>query len=93
MTSENPARFFGMYPTKGSITAGADADFTIIDLKKRDVIRTENVVSKCGWTPWDGYKVKGVVVDTIVRGKEVVKDGKVIGEAGYGKFIPGTGVK
>lgn len=93
VTSENSSKFFGLYPKKGSITVGADADFTVIDLGKADVIKNEKVLSKCGWTPWDGYKVKGVPVYTIVRGKIVMEDGEVIGKPGDGEFMGGRGVK
>lgn len=89
VTSENSAKFFGIYPKKGTITVGADADFTIIDLGKDDVITTDRILSKCGWTPWDGYQVKGMPVYTVVRGKTVMKDGEVIGQPGDGKFISG----
>lgn len=92
-TSENSAKFFGLYPQKGAIAVGSDADLTVIDLEKEDVIETQKVISKCGWTPWDGYKVKGVPVYTIVRGKVVMKDGKIIGQPGDGKFIAGMGTK
>lgn len=89
LTSENPARHFGIYPKKGTIRVGSDADLTIIDMEKEDVIKTENMLSKSGWTNWNGYKVKGTPVYTIVRGTIVMEQGKVIGEPGYGKFVPG----
>jgi len=89
LTSENVAKHFGIYPKKGAIQVGSDADLTIIDLKKEDVITTEKVLSKCGWTSWDGYKVKGMPVYTIVRGTVVMENGKVVGKPGYGKFVPG----
>ena len=72
---------------------GADADFTIVDLGRADVIKTEKILSKCGWTPWDGYEVKGVPVYTILRGNVVMEDGEVLGQPGDGKFIPGMGEK
>lgn len=93
VTSENSAKFMGMYPKKGAIAVGADADFTVIDLNKVDVIKTAKVLSKCGWTPWDGYEVKGVPVYTIVRGKVVMENGEVIGRPGDGKFISGMATK
>lgn len=89
LTSENVAKHFGIYPKKGAIQVGSDADLTIIDLEKEDVMTTEKVLSKCGWTSWDGYKFKGMPVYTIVRGTVVMENGKVVGKPGYGKFVPG----
>jgi dihydroorotase (multifunctional complex type) len=89
LTSENPAKHFGIYPKKGVIQVGSDADLTIIDLNKKDIIKTENMLSKSAWTNWDGYKIKGMPVYTIVRGTVVMKDGKIVGTPGCGKFVPG----
>jgi dihydroorotase (multifunctional complex type) len=93
MTSENSAKFFKIWPKKGAMQTGSDADLTIIDLNKEDEIKTENMLSKCGYTPWNGYKVKGMPTHTIVRGKVIMDDNKVIGEAGFGEFVPGPGMK
>jgi len=89
LTSENPAKHFDIYPKKGSIQIGSDADFTIVDLNKEDVIKTEKMLTKSGWTNWDGYKVKGIPVYTIVRGTVVMENGKVIGKPGFGKLVTG----
>jgi len=89
VTSENAAKLFGLWPKKGAIQMGSDADLAIIDLTKEDILTNDKVLSKAGFTPWDGYKIKGLPVYTIVRGKIVMENGKVIGEPGYGKFVPG----
>ena len=76
---ENPASIFGIQ-NKGFIKKDFDADFTIIDLKKIIEIKNEKIESKCGWSPFDGYKFKGTPVVTIINGKIKMKDGKIIGD-------------
>jgi len=87
ITSYNPARIFGVYPRKGTIQVGSDADLTIVDMKREETITNETTYTRVGWTPYHGRKVKGVPVYTIVRGKVVMEDGKVVGKPGDGEFI------
>jgi len=77
---ENPCRIFGI-KNKGYIKEGFDADLTIADMSKEVVIKDEMIASKCGWTPFNNYKVKGFPVGTIVNGDLVMSDGKVILES------------
>ena len=84
---ENPARIFGIYPQKGAIRVGSDADVVIVDMEKEYVIQAEKLHSKQKHTPYDGLKVKGVPVLTMVRGEVVMENGEVIGKSGYGKFV------
>jgi dihydroorotase-like cyclic amidohydrolase len=84
---ENPARIFGIYPQKGVIQVGSDADVVIVDMAKESVIKAKELHSKHKHTPYDGLKVKGVPVLTMVRGEVIVENGKVIGKPGYGKFV------
>ncbi|HHX77958.1 MAG TPA: amidohydrolase family protein, partial [Firmicutes bacterium] len=84
--SEGPARKFNIYPQKGSLLPGTDADFTIVDMDKEKVLRAEDLHSKNKPTPYDGFKVKGVPVMTIVRGKVVMKDGEILGSP-QGKMV------
>ena len=77
---ENPCRIFGI-KNKGYIKEGYDADLTIADMNKEVVIKDEMIASKCGWTPFNNYKVKGFPVGTIVNGNLVMSDGKVILES------------
>jgi dihydroorotase (multifunctional complex type) len=88
ITSELPAKKFGFYPRKGTISVGADADFVIVDMKKERTISKEQGYSKCGYNPFEGWKIQGVPVSTIVRGTVVMEDEKVIGKPGFGEFIP-----
>lgn len=88
VTSERTAQVFGVYPRKGAIRVGSDADFAIIDLNKVVTVDKKTMYSKAReLTPYDGWKVRGWPVMTIVRGQVVMKDGDVIGEPGYGEFI------
>ena len=64
----------------GKIAKGFDADFTIVDLNKVIEIKNENIQSKCGWSPFNGYKFKGTPISTIVNGEIKMKDGKILGE-------------
>jgi len=86
LTSFNPAQAFGLYPKKGTIQVGSDADLTLVDLNKEDTIRTDSVYSKCGWTPYDGRLVHGLPIATLVKGKIVMWDGKILGRPGDGKW-------
>lgn len=86
--SENPAKIYGLYPRKGVIEAGADADLVILNMEKEEILSNERVISKCGWTPYHGMKIKGCPETVMVRGTIVFQDGKVVGKAGYGKFVP-----
>jgi len=76
---ENPAKIFGI-KDKGFIKEGFDADFTIIDLNKVIEIKNEKIESKCGWSPFDGYKFKGTPVATIINGEIKMKNGKLLGD-------------
>jgi allantoinase len=85
---ENPAKIFGIYPQKGTIQVGSDADLVIADMNKEHVIEAAKLHSKQKHTPFEGLKVKGMPILTMVRGEVIVKDGQVMGKPGYGKFIP-----
>jgi len=77
---ENPCKIFGI-KNKGFIKENYDADLTIVDMKKEQIIKDEIIASKCGWTPFNNYKVKGFPIGTIVNGILVMKDGKIISKA------------
>jgi len=90
LCSSNVAKIFGIYPRKGALQIGSDADITIVDPKKTMTIRSEGLYTKVAWTPYEGYEVKGVPVYTIVRGSVVMEDSEVIGKPGYGDFVKPT---
>ena len=77
MTSAGPQRVFGIVG-KGRIAVGYDADFTVVDLKRRETITNGWVKSRVGWTPYDGVTVTGWPVGTIVRGNTVVWQGELV---------------
>jgi dihydroorotase len=79
LTSAGPARVFRL-PDKGRIAEGADADFVLVDLARRETITNARIASRCGWTPFDGQEVTGWPVATVLRGRVVMRDGEVIGE-------------
>ena len=88
--SEAPARLMGLYPRKGAIKVGSDADFAVLDLKRSHTIRADQLRCIGDFTPFEGRKVKGKPVLTIVRGEVVAEEGEVLGKPGYGEFIPST---
>ena len=86
ITSENAAKIFGLYPKKGAIKPGSDADIIIFDPLKKWTVRYEDLNTRCGWTPYEGMKITGKTVITILRGKIIFKNGEFLSENGYGKF-------
>ena len=89
VTSYNTARIFGMYPKKGTIQPGSDADLTIVDLDLEQKVTPELLQSYADYTIYDGHLLKGWPVMTIVRGRVVMEGGQVDGKAlGHGEFVP-----
>jgi dihydroorotase len=88
LTSAGPARLFGI-ARKGRIAVGFDADFTVVDLKRRETITDAWVASRAGWTPYDGMAVTGWPVGTVVRGLRVMWDGELVapGRGDYIRFL------
>ena len=84
---ENPARLYGLYPRKGVIQIGSDADFTIVDLNQTHTLKAENMETACGWIPYEGWTITGKVTHAILRGKPIMSAGKVLGTPGDGQFI------
>ena len=78
LVCENPVKIFGI-KNKGFIKKGYDADFTIVDMNKKIVIKNENIESKCGWSPFDGFEFKGTPIFTIINGNTKMKNGQLIG--------------
>lgn len=82
-----PAQIFGLYPRKGVIREGSDADLVLIDLSKKAKITAEKLHYKVGWTPYEGTMVRGTPVMTISRGVVVAQGGEVVWEPSHGQFI------
>ena len=87
MTSEAPAKIWGIYSQKGNLLPGADADITVVDMTIKKIIRASELHSKNKTSPYDGMEVQGFPAATIVRGAFVMKDGKLTGKKGYGIFV------
>lgn len=89
LISSNPAKIFGLYPKKGVISVGSDADFVIIDPNMRRVISTDKLFTKCkdGAKVYDGWEVYGMPEYTIVRGNLVFANDKIMSLPGYGEIV------
>lgn len=78
VTSTRPAQLFGLYPRKGAIRIGSDADFAVVDLDAPDRITAATQYSAAEYTPWEGWKTRCRVTTTIVGGKVVYRDGTLV---------------
>jgi dihydropyrimidinase len=88
ITSYNTARIFGMYPRKGTIQPGSDADIVVIDLSQRQKVSPEILQSYSDYTIYDGWELRGWPVMTMVRGRVIMEDGKINESSrGYGQFV------
>jgi allantoinase len=84
-TSLNPAKAWGLFPGKGVIQAGADADIALVDMKREWSIDQSQLFSKSKITPWHGRRVQGGPVLTLVRGRIVMEGGRIVAEPGWGR--------
>ncbi|GIN21765.1 MAG TPA: allantoinase AllB [Bacillus bacterium] len=89
VTSRNAAIHFGIYPKKGALEIGSDADFTVIDLEREYTIDEQKTESMAKYNPLHGLQLKGKPIQTIVRGRVVYDEdnGGIVGEAGYGQYV------
>ncbi|HZW58538.1 MAG TPA: allantoinase AllB [Nitrososphaerales archaeon] len=77
VSSENPAKAWGLFPTKGCIEIGSDADLTIVDMNAKARVDASKFCSKAKWSPFDGFEVQGIPKYTVVRGCVVMANGQV----------------
>ena len=87
LTSTNHAKMYGLYPKKGSLAVGGDADIVVWDPDRKVTIRQDILHHGADYTPWEGYEVTGWPVKTILRGKLVYEEGAVLGVPGDGQFL------
>jgi dihydropyrimidinase len=88
LSSTNHARLYGLYPRKGTIAVGSDADFAIWDADKDVTIRWKDLHDNVGYTPYEGREIKGWPTVVVSRGRVVVENGKLNAERGSGQFLP-----
>ena len=87
LTSTNPAKLFGLWPEKGSLFPGSDADLVLFDPQRRQTIHHADLHDNVDYSPWEGFECQGWPVITLSRGEVVWQDGKFCGKAGHGRFI------
>lgn len=87
VTSTNAAKIYGMYPKKGTIAVGSDADLVIFDPDKEIEVTVDILHENVDYTPYEGFKLKGFPEVTLSRGEIIAKNGKFVGEIGRGEFI------
>jgi dihydropyrimidinase len=87
LLAENPARLFGLWPRKGTISAGSDADLVIFDPDTRVTISHRALATNCDYSPYEGLHASGWPVTTLVRGQVVVRDRVFRGRPGQGRFV------
>ena len=87
LTATNPAKLYGLYPRKGSIAVGADADLVIWDKDREVVIDNDMLHHNCDYTPYAGLRVRGWPAVVLSRGEIVVEEGKLLAQPGQGRFL------
>ncbi|WP_311954891.1 dihydropyrimidinase [Halomonas garicola] len=87
LTATNPAKIYGLYPRKGTIAIGSDADLTLWDASAKSTVRNAELHHDVDYTPYEGIELTGRPVLTLCRGRVVARDGKPEIDAGYGEFL------
>lgn len=87
LTSANPAAIFNLYPCKGALQVGSDADIAIVDINREKKVTREMIQSASDFSIYEGWSLKGWPVTTICRGRVAMRDGEPVSEPGWGKFI------
>ncbi len=84
---DDEARAYGIFPRKGTIAPGSDADLVVVDLKLEKVVRAEDLRGMSDFSPFEGKALRGWPVATIKAGKLVARDGEIVGEPS-GRYLP-----
>jgi allantoinase len=85
--SARPAQIFGLYPRKGTIAPGADADIVVLDMNKTSLVSPVEFRSKAKYSPFEGWPMRGVPAMTFVAGRLVARDGEIVGNPGTGTIV------
>ena len=85
---ENPARTFGLFPKKGTLRAGADADLVVLDMDKEVTFTADMMRSYADFTIYEGWKIKGWPSMTVCRGQVIFEGNQVVGKHGHGRYLP-----
>ncbi len=88
VSSTSVARLFGLYPRKGAIAIGSDADIVVLDPQRRQKAALADLHSDCDYSIWDGWEFEGIPTLTMLRGNILVENGQWTGAGGLGQFIP-----
>jgi dihydroorotase (multifunctional complex type) len=89
--SQAPARIYGLWPAKGRLAPGADADIVVVDPAESWQVSDDDILSKAGWSPFSGRTLRGRAVQTYLRGRLIADEGQVLAEPGFGAFLTGRG--
>jgi dihydropyrimidinase len=87
LTSTSPARIFGLFPRKGTVAPGSDADLIVFDPNRKMTLSAKTLHMKVDYNPYEGREVTGVPETVLSRGRVVVENGKFVGKAGAGSFL------
>ena len=88
LSTTNPAKIYGLYPQKGTIEVGSDADLAVWDPELETTISIDHLHDGMDYTPYEGLSVTGWPVLTISRGEIIWRDGEIAAEPGRGRFLP-----
>jgi dihydropyrimidinase len=90
ITSQNPAQVFGLFPQKGTLWPGSDADIVLIDPAANWTLTASQLHMAVDWSPYEGLDIEGAPVMTIARGEVIVEQGEFLGSEGRGRYVPRT---
>jgi len=88
LTSTSPAKIFGLFPRKGTIAPGSDADIVVFDPERSMTLSASTLHMRVDYSPYEGRQVTGVAETVLSRGQVIVQDGKFVGRPGWGTFLP-----
>jgi dihydropyrimidinase len=87
LTSTSPAKIFGLFPKKGTIAPGSDADIVVFDPNRKHVLSAKTLHMKVDYNPYEGREVTGAADTVLSRGKVIIENGKFTGKPGHGSFL------